>query len=50
MPDINQKIQTVNGIGSVLDMNVIGQKVKVRYVDNGGVEWVALDQVSIIEG
>ena len=50
MPDINQKIQTEKGIGSVLDMNVIGQKVKVRYVDNGGVEWVALDQVSIIEG
>jgi cell fate regulator YaaT (PSP1 superfamily) len=50
MPDINQKIQTEKGIASVVDMNVIGQKIRVKYIDGGGFEWLSVDQIQLIEG
>ena len=42
MPDVNEKVETEKGMANVLDLNIIAQKVKVRYVDNGAVEWLAL--------
>ncbi|HCB67115.1 MAG TPA: stage 0 sporulation protein [Acholeplasmataceae bacterium] len=42
MPDVNEKVETEKGMANVLDLNIIAQKVKVRYVDNGGIEWLAL--------
>jgi len=42
MPDVNEKVETEKGAANVLDLNIIAQKVKVRYADNGAVEWLAL--------
>ncbi len=42
MPDVNEKVETEKGAANVLDLNIIAQKVKVRYVDNGTIEWLAL--------
>jgi cell fate regulator YaaT (PSP1 superfamily) len=50
MPDINQKIQTEKGLASVVDMNVIGQKIRVKYIEGGGFEWLSVDQIQLIEG
>ncbi len=50
MPDVNQKIQTEKGLANVVDMNVIGQKIKVKYIEGGGFEWLSVDQIQLIEG
>ena len=50
IPDVNQKVQTEKGLASVVDLNVIGQKVKVKYIEGGGFEWLSVDDFSIIEG
>ena len=42
MPDVNEKVETEKGAANVLDLNIIAQKVKVRYTDNGAIEWLAL--------
>ena len=45
MPDVNEKVETEKGMANVLDLNIIAQKVKVRYVDNGGIEWLELAEL-----
>jgi cell fate regulator YaaT (PSP1 superfamily) len=45
MPDINENVVTENGAGYVIDLNIIGQKVKVRYPEDGKIEWLTVDQV-----
>lgn len=45
MPDINEKIQTEKGYGNVIDLNIIAQKLKVRYAEDGLTEWVKLKDV-----
>jgi len=45
MPDMNEKIETEKGFGLVIDMNIIAQKIRVRYVENGQMEWITLKDV-----
>lgn len=45
MPDLNENVQTENGLGQVIDLNIIGQKVKVRYPEDGKIEWVTVNQL-----
>ena len=47
MPDMNQKVVTEKGEGQVIDLNIIAQKVRVRYPENGGMEWLALKDVTV---
>lgn len=45
MPDMSEKIETAKGSATVVDLNVIGQKIKVRY-NEGGYEWLTIDQIT----
>ncbi|PKK97424.1 MAG: stage 0 sporulation protein [Tenericutes bacterium HGW-Tenericutes-3] len=45
LPDMNEKVETEKGIGQVVDLNIIGQKIRVRYPDGGGYEWLALADI-----
>jgi len=45
LPDINEKVETEKGTCNVIDLNIIGQKVRVKYPDSGGMEWLALTDV-----
>ncbi|MDY0074848.1 MAG: regulatory iron-sulfur-containing complex subunit RicT [Acholeplasmataceae bacterium] len=47
MPDVKEKVMTPQGEATVIELNIIGQKVKVSHPDNG-VEWLALADISRI--
>jgi cell fate regulator YaaT (PSP1 superfamily) len=49
MPDMNQSVQTEKGTGNVIDLNIIAQKIRVRYPDGGGMEWVGLKDIIVKE-
>jgi cell fate regulator YaaT (PSP1 superfamily) len=42
LPDFGDKVETEKGIGSVIDLNIIAQKIKLRYAETGSTEWVHL--------
>ncbi|NCU32743.1 MAG: stage 0 sporulation protein [Candidatus Moranbacteria bacterium] len=44
MPDLNETVQTENGEAKVIELNIIGQKVRVRYPEDGKIEWLKVDQ------
>ncbi len=45
LPDIHEYVQTERGKAFVLDINILGQKIKVKYTDNdeSGIEWLGKD-------
>lgn len=45
MPDLKEKVTTPKGDATVIELNIIGQKVKVYHADNGGMEWFALADI-----
>jgi cell fate regulator YaaT (PSP1 superfamily) len=45
MPDLKEKVMTHKGEATVIDLNIIGQKVKVAHAENGGLEWLALADI-----
>lgn len=48
MPDISQLITTSEGEAKVIDVNILGQKVHVKYKgEEGKTEWIGIDQVSL---
>ena len=46
MPDLKEKVITPKGEATVIELNIIGQKVKVYHADNGGMEWLALADIT----
>jgi cell fate regulator YaaT (PSP1 superfamily) len=42
LPDFGDKVETEKGIASVIDLNIIAQKIKLRYLETGVIEWVHL--------
>lgn len=49
LPDINEKVETEKGIGTVVDLNIISQKIRVKYPDGGGYEWLAFADINRTE-
>lgn len=45
MPDLKEKVTTPKGEATVVELNIIGQKVKVYHADNGGMEWLPLTDI-----
>lgn len=45
LPDMNEIITTEKGQGKVIDLNIIAQKIRVRYPENGAMEWVYLKDI-----
>ncbi|MBE0701301.1 MAG: stage 0 sporulation protein [Acholeplasmataceae bacterium] len=46
MPDLNETVQTEKGNAHVLELNILGQKVKVRYAVDGALEWISVSDVT----
>ena len=46
MPDLKEKVKTPKGEATVIELNIIAQKVKVYHNDNGGVEWLPLADIA----
>lgn len=44
LPDYHDKVETEKGMALVIDVNILGQKIKVRYQQEDIVEWLSLDQ------
>ena len=47
MPDVSQIIQTQEGKARVVNINILGQKVQVRYLEDERYEWLELDQINL---
>ncbi len=45
MPDLKERVTTPKGSATVVELNIIGQKVKVSYPENGGYEWLQLKDI-----
>lgn len=43
LPDVKEYVQTEKGKAYVLSINILGQKIKVKYVDEEGIEWLGID-------
>jgi cell fate regulator YaaT (PSP1 superfamily) len=46
LPDLKDNVMTKDGKGTVVQLNIIGQKVRVRFQDDGRYEWVEAEDVS----
>ncbi|MBN2300256.1 MAG: hypothetical protein JXC31_03605 [Acholeplasmataceae bacterium] len=40
LPDLREKVETEKGTANVLEINIIGQKVKVKNLEDGSIEWL----------
>ncbi|NLK12457.1 MAG: stage 0 sporulation family protein [Candidatus Phytoplasma sp.] len=47
MPDVSQIIQTQEGKAKVVNINILGQKVQVKYLEDERYEWLELDQINL---
>lgn len=45
LPDVREKVKTEKGDADVIDINIIGQKVKVKYSEDGGMEWLPVSGI-----
>ncbi|MFP4177554.1 MAG: stage 0 sporulation family protein [Acholeplasmataceae bacterium] len=45
LPDLKETVMTKDGKGTVVQLNIIGQKVRVRLQDDGRYEWLAATDV-----
>ncbi len=43
LPDVHEYVKTEKGKAYVLDINILGQKVKVKYMDEDVIEWLGKD-------
>jgi len=48
LPDVNEKVKTPKGKANVIDINILGQKVKVRHYEDDTIEWYKLDELEKI--
>lgn len=48
MPDISDNVQTESGNGVVIDLNILSQKVKVQYPEDGRIEWLSYDEIKVL--
>ncbi len=46
LPDYHEKVKTEKGMALVIDVNILGQKVKVRYQEEDIIEWLSIEQFS----
>ena len=46
MPDLNETVQTERGNAKIIEVNILMLKAKVRYPDNGVMEWLALSDMT----
>ncbi len=46
LPDVNEEVQTEKGLAKVIDLNIIGQKVRVKHIDGEGIEWLPLSEIT----
>lgn len=49
LPDYHDIVETENGQALVIDVNILGQKIRVKYQGEGNVEWLSLDQFTRIK-
>jgi cell fate regulator YaaT (PSP1 superfamily) len=47
LPDVNEKITTPKGMAKVIDINILGQKVKVKHAEDDSIEWFKVDELKI---
>jgi len=45
LPDVNEFVETEKGKAKVIDLNILGQKVRVHYNDDDPDEWLSKDKV-----
>jgi cell fate regulator YaaT (PSP1 superfamily) len=47
LPDLNEVVKTEKGEAAVIDVNILGQKVKVKYQgEDNGIEWLSIDNIN----
>ncbi len=49
LPDYQDTIETERGAGVVTDLNILAQKVRVRYEEDNGWEWVHIDELKRVK-
>ena len=49
LPDVNEFVETEKGNAKVIDINILGQKVKVRYKNDEPDEWLSKDNVKRVK-
>lgn len=45
MPDLHEHVETEKGMGRVIDINILGQKAKVKYQEDHTIEWISIDHL-----
>lgn len=45
LPDIGQRVHTKEGIGKVVGINILGQKVQLKYQESEALVWVKVDEL-----
>lgn len=45
MPDIGDNVKTETGDGTVIDLNILSQKIKIQYTEDGRIEWLSYDEI-----
>lgn len=49
LPDFNDKVKSEKGEARVVDMNILSQKLKIKYDEDHTIEWVKLDEVTLVK-
>jgi len=49
LPDYHEIVETETGQALVIDVNILGQKIRVKHQAEGTVEWLNLDQFKRIK-
>lgn len=48
MPSIKDNVETEKGDAIVIGLNIIGKKIRVKYPNGAGVEWLPLDEIKSV--
>lgn len=48
MPDYGSKVNTEKGIGTVIGLSVLSQKVKVKYDESEGINWHHINDINLL--
>jgi len=46
LPDLKEKVETENGTATVVELNIIGQRIKVKNAESGKTEWLPLTAIT----
>lgn len=46
LPDVGEVVKSDKGKAQVIGVNILGQKVRLKYFGSEGIEWVSLNEVS----